>query len=102
MTSNNLRPTTTDIIVKGYILVNIPVTVIILGIWYVLWKMLDVEYTISVLIAFSVGWFYCSVSIKKWIRWVSSFDMNNEQILKIGRLSLLLWNRSTIDKALRK
>ena len=99
MTTN--KPSTSEVIIKGYLLTNIPTIVIILIIWLGLWKVFNINYMISVLIATTAGWYYWSLSIKKWIKWAKSSGLDNEQILKIGQLSLLLWNKSTIDNALK-
>jgi len=101
MTTKNTKPTTSEIITKGYLLANIPTALIILIIWFGLWKMLNINYVISVFIGTTAGWYYWTISIKKWIKWAKASGVDNEQILKIGRLSLLLWNKSTIDNALK-
>lgn len=95
------KPSTSEVITKGYLIANLPTIAIILIIWFGLWKMFNINYTISVLIGTAVGWYYWAFSIKKWIKWAKSSGIDNEQILKVGRMSLLLWNKSTVDNALK-
>jgi len=86
------------IIAKGYLWVNLPITVIILVIWYVSTMFFSVSNFIGVFVGSSVGWIYWEYAIKKWIKWALYNNVNQDKLLKIGQLSLLLWNRTTIDK----
>lgn len=99
MTTNKLS--TLEVIIKGYLLTNIPTIVIMLIIWFGLWKMFNINYVISLFLGATAGWYYWTVSIKKWIKWAKSSGLEKEQIVKIGRLSLLLWNKSTVDNVFK-
>jgi hypothetical protein len=57
---------------------------------------------VSILIGGAVGWIYWEFSIKKWIKWALDNNVAPDRLLKIGQLSLLLWNRKTIDKVLKE
>ena len=89
-----------SLIARGYLIVNIPVTVIILVVWFGLWSILNLNYVISLLLGTMTGWYYWSFSIKKWIRWAKNGNADEERILKIGRIGLLLWKRQTVTDAL--
>jgi len=49
-----------------------------------------------------VGWVYWEFSIRKWISWALDNEVNPERLLTIGQMSLLLWNKSQIDKVQNK
>jgi|JI8StandDraft_1071087.scaffolds.fasta_scaffold811987_1 hypothetical protein len=93
------RPSTLELIARGYLWVNLPVTVIILTVWFGLWTIFNVNYLICLFLATLAGWYFWAYSIKKWIKWAFTNNIDKNKILKVGRLSLLLWNKSTIDNA---
>ena len=99
---NNRELTSTELILKGYLWVNLPVTVIIIAIWYCLSTFANLGTSISVLIGTALGWYYWGISIKKWVKWALENNVNQERLLKLGQTWLLLWNRSTIDKVLNE
>ena len=94
------QPSTIEIIAKGYFWVNIPTVIIILTIWIILLHYSNFNYVLSCLTATSLGWIYWAKSIKKWIIWAHSKNIDKKKILQIGRITLLLWNESTIENAL--
>jgi hypothetical protein len=93
---------TFEIVFKGYLWVNLPITVIMLAVWYCLSTFASLGTSISIVIATALGWYYWEVSIKKWIKWALDNNVNQERLLKLGQAWLLLWNRSTIDKVLNE
>ena len=98
---NNIKEKTTlEIIVKGYLWVNLPITAIIIAIWYCLYTFVNLGSSISILIGTSLGWIYWEFTVKKWVKWALDNNVKPDRLLKIGQLSLLLWNKSTIDKVL--
>lgn len=96
---NTKRQSTLDLIVKGYLWVNLPVAVIILTVWFGLWTTFNVNYFVCIFLGTLAGWYFWAYSIKKWIKWAFTNNIDKNKILKVGRLSLLLWNKSTIDNA---
>ena len=98
--TDKIKPTTIQIITKGYVMANIPTILICFLIWFGLWKIFNLNYVISVFIGSMAGWYYWTFSIKKWVKWSYLNGIDKEKILTIGRLSLLLWYKSTIDNAL--
>lgn len=66
-----------------------------------LWTILNLNYIICLSLGTLAGTYFWAYSIKKRIKWAFSNNIDKDRILKIGRLSLLLWNISTINNALR-
>lgn len=93
---------TFEIVFKGYLWVNIPIIVIALLVWYFLLLFFNFSSSISILIGTSIGWIYWELTIKKWVKWALDNNVEPDRLLKIGQLSLLLWNKSTIDKVLNE
>lgn len=93
---------TFEIAFKGYLWVNIPIIVIALLVWYFLLLFFNFSSSISILIGTSIGWIYWELTIKKWVKWALDNNVEPDRLLKIGQLSLLLWNKSTIDKVLNE
>ncbi|MBL7869455.1 MAG: hypothetical protein JNM71_15675 [Flavobacterium lindanitolerans] len=94
------QPSTFELISRGYLWVNLPVTVIILAVWFGLWTILNLNYIICLFLGTLAGTYFWAYSIKKWIKWAFSNNIDKDKILKIGRISLLLWNMSTINNTL--
>lgn len=92
---------TLEIISKGYLWVNLPISILMLGVFYLLILFLNLGSLINILICVAVGWTYWEYSVKKWIKWALDNSVKPDRILKIGQLSLLLWNRRPIDKVLK-
>ena len=93
---------TMELINKGYLWVNIPSIIIILIIWYFLGAFIELNGKISAIIGGTVGWIYWEFTIKKWIKWALYNNVEPDRLLKIGKLSLLLWNGKLIDKVLNE
>ena len=91
-----------EIINKGYLWVNIPSVIIIVIIWFCLTAYLDVNGKISAVIGGSIGWIYWEFTIKKWIRWALNNNVNPDRLYKIGKMTLLLWNRRKIDSVINQ
>lgn len=94
------RLSTIELINRGYLLVNIPSIIIILIVWFCLLAYFEFNGKISAVLGGIFGWIYWSVAIKKWIKWALDNNVEPDRLLKIGQLSLLLWNRKIIDKVL--
>lgn len=93
---------TFEIIAKGYLWVNIPITIIILSIWYLLTTNFNIGHSLGAIIGSAIGWIYWEFTIKKWVNWALDNSVNPDRLLRIGQLSLLLWNRKTIDDVINK
>lgn len=88
------------IIGRGTLIVNLPVTIIMLVILLVFRFISTDLHLTGVISAFSIGWFYWSYTIKIWVLWAHENGASEEQIFKAGRRSLLLWKRETVTNAL--
>ena len=49
-----------------------------------------------------VGWIYWRFTIKKWIQWALDNNVDPKKILRVGKLSLLLWSSLIIDKVIEE
>ena len=90
------------LIINGWLWVNIPITSIILIIWYCLAVFFEINNKVSLIIGFSLGWFYWEFMIKKWVKWALNKNVEPSRLLKVGQLSLLLWNNRQINKVLNE
>ncbi|GAA3758006.1 hypothetical protein [Flavobacterium ginsengiterrae] len=91
-----------EIVNKGYLWVNIPSIVIIVAVWFILTAYLEVNGKISAIVGGAIGWIYWEFTIKKWIRWALNNHVNPDRLFKIGKMSLLLWDRRKIDSITRE
>ena len=94
--------TTINIIAKGYLWVNIPITIIIMLVSYLLITKFSLGISSSLIIGSTIGWIYWEFAIKKWVKWALDNSVSPDRLLKIGQLTLLLWNRKTIDEVISK
>lgn len=100
--NNSKELSTTEIVNRGWLLVNIPSIIIILVVWFCLAAYLEINGKISAIIGGALGWIYWEFTIKKWIKWALDNNVNPDRLLKIGQFSLLLWNSRQIDKILKE
>ncbi len=100
--SKNKGLSTIEIVNRGWLLINIPSTIIILVVWYCLAAYLEINGKISAIIGGALGWVYWEFTIKKWIKWALDNNVEPNRLLKIGQFSLLLWNSRQIDKILNE
>lgn len=91
-----------ELVNRGWLLVNIPSIIIILIVWYCLAAYLGINGKISAIIGGALGWIYWELTIKKWIKWALDNNVEPVRLLRIGKLSLLLWNSRQIDEVLNK
>ena len=92
--------TAVQLVLRGWWQVNLPVTAIILAVWTAL-SWIGLPHVAAVLVGVAVGWWYWSVSIKRWIQWAHGRGVPRDRILRIGRWSLLLFQEVTVAEALR-
>lgn len=100
----NLRKELSNIetINKGYLWVNIPSITIIVVVWFSLTAYLEVNGKISAITGGVIGWIYWELTIKKWIIWALNNNVDPDRLFKIGKRSLLLWDRRKIDSILNQ
>ncbi len=99
---NNKELSNFDLINRGYLYVNIPSIIIIVFVWFGLTAYLEVNGKISAIIGGVIGWIYWEFTIKKWIIWALNHNIDPDRLFKIGKMSLLLWDRRKIDSILNQ
>ena len=82
-----------QIIWKGYQLVNIPITIIIFSVFFLVISYTNFGVSTSIIIGGAVGWIYWEFAVVKWIRWSLKNNVEKQRLHKIGVNSLLLWKR---------
>lgn len=85
---------------NGWLRVNFPVTVIVLLALFAL-TAAGLPYAAALLASGALGWAYWYWAIGSWIRWATARGVEQDRILRVGRMALLLRDRSPIDRALR-
>lgn len=79
------------LIASGLIMVNIPVTIIILLVIYFLTTYTNFRFTLSVIIGVATGWIYWELGSRFWIKWALEKGVEKNRLHKIGIMSLVLW-----------
>ncbi len=100
MTTNKIS--NSELILKGFLWVNLPVFIIIITGWLTSITYFNVSNYASILIGGALGWIYWELTIKKWVKWALENNVEPARLLKVGQLSLLLWNSKQIDKVLEE
>ena len=91
-----------DISLRGQLTVNLPVILIILIIGFGLSMYLDIHFKIAMFIGVFLGWFYWSLSIKRWIQWAVINNVDEERLVKIGKKGMLVWSKNTVETVTKK
>lgn len=95
MNSNSV--TDFDVLIKGQLTVNLPVTIIMVSAFFGLLEFADFSLQRNLLISFVIGWISWGVLVKKWILWAKKNNITDEKLLKIGKPGLLVWSIHTIE-----
>lgn len=82
---------------KGFLEVNLPVFIIIFGMLFLLLSFTSIGFEFSLLIGVALAWIYWSHAVKKWIEWAVANNVSEERILTVGKQTLLVWNKNTIE-----
>jgi len=88
-----------EIILKGFLWVNLPIIAIIFGMLLLLLTITDWRFGSCAIAATSCGWIYWEFSVVRWIRWALDAGVNQDRLFRLAQRSFLLWNRGKIDKA---
>lgn len=98
------RLTSAQLIWKGYLLVNIPVMIIILSVFFILRLYLHLGVAPSILFGSAIGWIYWEYAVLFWIRWALKNNVEKERLHTLGVNSLLLWKKDIkkIEKILKQ
>ncbi|RTL13979.1 MAG: hypothetical protein EKK56_02880 [Flavobacteriaceae bacterium] len=93
---------TSEIITKGYLWVNLPIITIICVGFYFIHEYFNQSFNFSLIAGTAIGWIYWSFSVKKWIKWALLNNVDSEKLYKIGIRNLLIWSRHDIKKVADK
>ena len=77
MSVENNKKTDFKIIIKGQLGVNLPVILIILLFWYILFSKFNLDYRLSGRIGCGAGWLLWEILIRKWIVWCLSNNIEH-------------------------
>lgn len=83
---------------KGWLKVNLPVTILLIGSWLLLINFNGVNSRFNALIAGVIGWVYWEFAITKWIRWSLLQGIDKKELYKIGKRNFLVWSEISINK----
>lgn len=86
---------------RGQLTVNLPVILIILG-FFLLLTYTTFSLDKNLLVSFVIGWVAWSFLVKHWILWAKRKDVSDEQLLRVGKPGLLVWNMNTIKTVTEK
>jgi hypothetical protein len=80
-------------ILIGWLLVNIPITAIVLLFGYGAYSM-GYNYRYGAVAGMAVGWLYWSFSVPKWRKWALSKNVDADALEKYGSLFLLTFKKN--------
>jgi hypothetical protein len=87
----NSKLSNLKLILSGLLIVNIPITIIILSSIYLLMTYFSLRFTESTIIGAAIGWGYWEFASRFWIKWSLQQGVEKKRLHKIGMLSLVLW-----------
>ncbi|MBE9575606.1 hypothetical protein [Flavobacterium proteolyticum] len=93
---------TSEIIIKGHLWVNLPITILIISGFYIIHEYLKQSFNIALIGGIVIGWTYWSFSVKRWIKWALTNNVDSEKLYKIGIRNLLIWSRNDIKQVADK
>lgn len=93
---------TSEIIIKGHLWVNLPITILIFSGFYLIHEYLQQSFNISLIGGIVIGWTYWGFSVKRWIKWALTNNVDSEKLYKIGIRNLLIWSRNDIKQVADK
>ena len=91
-----------DVAVRGQLTVNLPITIVMIAVFFSLAEFTDFSLSRNILISFISGWILWGFLVKNWIKWAKSKDISDEKLLKIGKPALLVWSIHTIETVTKK
>lgn len=93
---------TSEIIIKGHLWVNLPIITLICVVFYIIHEYLGQSFNFSLIGGTVIGWIYWDFSVKKWIKWALINNVDSEKLYKIGIKNLLIWSRNDIKQVAEK
>lgn len=83
------------IILKGELLVNLPVIGVIISTIFILVQ-LGFPFSIACIISSASGWYTWGKLMNKWKSWGEENDINKERMFKLGKIGLINFYRNRI------
>jgi hypothetical protein len=83
------------IILVGELMVNLPVTAIIILTAFILGQF-GLGWNVSVILGVGIGWFCWGKLITKWKNWAVDQNVDRERLLRLGKLGLINFYRYKI------
>lgn len=104
MDTNNFKKPLTDfdILLKGQLIVNAPVSIIMITVFFGLTEFTTFSFSRNVIISFISGWISWGFLVRNWILWANKNEVSDEKLLKIGKPGLLVWGIHTIETVTKK
>lgn len=91
-----------DVLLKGQLTVNLPITIIMIVVFFGLAEFTEFAFFRNVTISFIFGWISWGFLVRNWILWAKKNDVSDERLLKIGKPGLLVWSIHTIETVTKK
>jgi hypothetical protein len=91
-----------DVLSRGQLTVNLPVTFLMVAVFFGLGEIADITVSRLVIISFVSGWLLWIILVRNWILWANKNDVSDERLLKIGKPGLLVWSIHTIETVTKK
>jgi hypothetical protein len=81
----------TKLILSGFLIVNLPVSIVILTTIYLLYSLTSLNFTESGIIGCAIAWILWEFLSKIWIKWALKRNVEENRLHKTGMYSLVLW-----------
>ncbi|MGX7667289.1 hypothetical protein [Flavobacterium pedocola] len=85
-----------QILLRGQLLVNLPVTILIIGTSILLSVFLN-DSRGTLFIGCALGWICWKIMTPKWILWAVKNGVDKERLYTIGKSGLLVWSKQYVE-----
>ncbi|MFY0675611.1 MAG: hypothetical protein JXQ87_19635 [Bacteroidia bacterium] len=89
---NSYQISSAKIIVMGELIVNLPVTIIILGSAIILGQF-GLGWNLSIIIGVGIGWYSWGKLLDKWKNWALDHNVDRERLFRLGKMGLINFYR---------
>lgn len=91
----NLRPSNLQIILKGQLIVNLPVLSLIL-VLITFFISINWNWNFAIIVSSGLGWILWSWTMKRWVKWAKSKNIDAERLWKLGKWGLINFSKNKI------
>ena len=95
MNNDTKEISSAKIILMGELMVNLPVTIIIL-ITSIMVEQLGINWNLAIITGVAVGWYCWSKLLDKWKTWAFKNNVEPERLFRLGKLGLINFYRYKI------